>query len=71
MAAADSAIRKGLKQISSNPGGIILDLKSEDIELPDLLHRINDRIKRSAKGTLHVLVKKDDVLLEVIQYIKK
>ena len=70
-AAADSAIRKGLKQISSNPGGIILDLKSEDIELPDLLHRINDRIKRSAKGTLHVLVKKDDVLLEVIQYIKK
>ena len=35
--ACDHAIRHGLKQISDNPGGIILKFESNDINLDDAI----------------------------------
>ena len=69
--AADSAIRKGLKQIDSNPGGIILDLVSDDIQIEDLLPIIEKRVLRNHRHTVDILIKKEDKLIKLLRYEKK
>ena len=53
---ADTAIRKGLKQIAENPGGIIIDYRGKNISI-DIFEVVMDRrMVRSAKGTTDILV---------------
>lgn len=68
--AADSAIRKGLKQIESSPGGIILNLTTDDIDVDELLKHAGNRIKRSSKSGIDILIKQDDKIIKFIRYKK-
>lgn len=68
--AADKALRKGLKQIASNPGGIILNLINDDIIESDVCKIIEYRINRSSKFDVDILIKRKNKLLRVIRYKK-
>ena len=45
--ACDSAIRHGLKQIASNPGGIILDYRSFDADINKIMKNVKSRLGHS------------------------
>ena len=54
--AADSAIRHGIKQISSNPGGIILYNPVNKLNLGKLLEIMQDRLIRSSRFSLKIIL---------------
>lgn len=54
--AADSAVRHGLKQILSNPGGLILDYGENDIDIDDLMDVINGRVRRKEDAPIDIIV---------------
>ena len=54
--AADSAVRKGIKQIMKNPGGIILDCRSSAIDRTKLLRVISNRVKKKRHRWLWILI---------------
>lgn len=68
--ACDHAIRHGLKQISDNPGGIILKFESNDINLDDAIKVIEKRMTR--KGSIDVpadiILIKDDKIVRILRY---
>ncbi len=68
--ACDHAIRHGLKQISDNPGGIILKFESNDINLDDAIKIIEKRMTR--KGSIDVpadiILIKDDKIVRILRY---
>lgn len=68
--AADSALRKGLKQINTNPGGIILDYgnKMPDIEKLDKI--IESRMKRSSPLVADVIIKSENNVIKIIRHKK-
>ena len=53
---ADTAIRKGLRQIAENPGGIIIDYRGKNISIDRFEEVMDRRMARSAKGTTDILV---------------
>ena len=66
--AADSAIRKGLKQIEENPGGIILQLRGENtFDVKHLAGNVSDRLRRSSSFDVTVLVVKDGEIVKAIK----
>ena len=67
--AADSAIRKGLKQIKNNPGGLILELDN-DIDIDELKTSINDRMKRGYSGQIDIIVKRKQFIKFIWRYKK-
>lgn len=69
--AADSAIRHGLKQIEKNPGGIIFNVVSDEIDIELLQNIIATRLARSAKFPIDVIVLKDSKLIRVFRHTKK
>lgn len=68
--AADSAIRKGLKQIAENPGGIILDYKSNEISYEDLKTIIDKRIARYEEYNLDIIIVRNNKLSKALRYRK-
>lgn len=68
--ASDSATRGALKQIAENPGGIIIDCGTDKISIADLQKMISDRVKRSGKFTVDILVLGQSKLLKVLRYKK-
>ncbi len=68
--AADAAIRKALKQIEENPGGIILDYKENDFSLEKLLDVMERRICRENHFDLDILILSKDSLLKAVRYKK-
>ena len=68
--AADSAIRKGLKQIKSNPGGIILDYRNREVSLENLLTVIEGRMRRGFEYDTDIMVILDDKTVKVYRYKK-
>lgn len=53
---ADSAIRKGLKQIAENPGGIILDYRNKKISIEAAEDIIDKRMRRSDAKEVDIMV---------------
>ncbi|MBQ8931541.1 MAG: minor capsid protein [Ruminiclostridium sp.] len=66
--AANSAIRKGLKQIEENPGGIILDYKDLDISEQELQKVIDKRMKWHEGKTVDIMVVNKGKVLKIIRY---
>ncbi len=69
--AVDSALRKGLKQIVENPGGIILNYIGASLSESLLDQYIITRMKRSGKGTTDLILFRDSSLLFMRRYKKK
>ena len=69
--AANNAIRKGLKQITSNPGGLVVWLDSSDITRNILLTEVVYRLYRSATIDTTVIIGRDDEVIHVLEYTKK
>ena len=67
---ADSAIRKGLKQIISNPGGIILDYRSKNIDMDKLMNIVDPRMKRGNHNAADIMIILDDHTLKIFRYNK-
>lgn len=69
--AVHSAIRKGLRQIDSNPGGLILWERSAGIGLDDVIVAIADRLYRSAEIDMTLILGKDEGIIKILRYTKK
>lgn len=67
--AADSAVRKALKQIEANPGGIVLNAGASITDEKALLDAVQDRVGRSAGSTVDVMIIKGGSS-KVIRYTK-
>ncbi len=52
----DSAVRKALSQIYENPGGIILDFRTNKVKVSEIETAITRRMKTSAKIKVDVMV---------------
>ena len=68
--AADSAVRKGIKQIFDNPGGIILDIGQNDIDVSALKDVVNNRMMRSNSLQADVMLIKQGKMHFVLRYKK-
>ena len=68
----NSAVRKGLKQIDVNSGGIILNYKNNDIDINSVASMLDIRMKVSQRDgtTVDILIILDDKLQAVIRYKK-
>ena len=71
--AANSAVRSGLRQIKTNPGGIVLDYGNYDVEMQEIekviLRRMNSSLYQTKNGVDIIVKTKDEV--KVIKYKKK
>lgn len=68
--AADSAVRKGLKQIKSNPGGIILDYRNHSPSMEKLLEVVEGRMKRGIEKDTDIMMIFDEKNIKVFRYKK-
>ena len=69
--ATDNAVRKALKQIQANPGGIILDYGDNEIDLDALVETVSKRLARGELfDELDVIMLKNEELLKVLRYKK-
>lgn len=68
--AADSAIRKGLKQIKENPGGIILDYGNNAVSLDELQKTIDSRMLRGGGNDADIIVIKNGQAVKILRYKK-
>lgn len=66
---ADSAIRKGLKQIISNQGGVILDYRGKEINQDILIKTIDTRMKRGHYSTVDIIIMLNDKI-KIFRYKK-
>lgn len=68
--AADSAIRKGLKQIKSNPGGVILDYRKRNISVESLMEVVDGRMRRGIENDTDIMIILDERKIKVYRYKK-
>ena len=68
--AADSALRKALKQISEKPGGIILRCANKDITMDEVLDHIEKRIKRGVDFDFDIVITQDEEITAALRYKK-
>ena len=68
--AANTAIRKGIKQIRTNPGGIILNYEQNNVNINEVVEEIEDRIKQSGNNMsqFDVLIVRNNKLELAIRY---
>lgn len=69
--AVDTALRKAIKQIYSNPGGVIIDFKGESTDSNAVLEVAKHRMSRwRAEGTIDTIITLEGKTLFVVR-IKK
>ena len=68
--ATDSAVRKAIKQIQNNPGGIILDYGNHDIDIDIILSVINKRVIRCNLDGFDVLILSKGKAMKFLRYKK-
>ena len=68
--AVDNAVRKGLRQIQDNPGGIILDFGKNNINLPEVKNLIEGRLRRGFPSAVDFILISRDTLVSVFRYKK-
>ena len=69
--AVHNALRKGLRQITSNPGGIILWMAGCHMKLDDVVVAVMDRLYQSTAFELELIFWRNDVIMHVLKYTKK
>ena len=67
----DGLVHKGLKQIADNSGGIILDVRGIDASFNDVLGKATERIRRSARDSLDLMIVNKNDLVHVYRYNKR
>lgn len=65
--AADSAIRKGLKQIKGNPGGVFLDYGEIDVSLEKVMGIAKERMQRSAASGTDVIIVQNGRVVAILR----
>lgn len=68
--ATDNAVRKSIKQIQKNPGGIILDYGDRDIDVDALLSVISKRVVRSNLEGIDVMILSKGTAVKILRYKK-
>lgn len=69
--AANTAIKRGLKQIKTNPGGIILNYGSIDFSMDDLQAVVDKRMAWIAEGmTVDIMVISRELPIAILRYTK-
>lgn len=68
--AADSALRSALKQIVINPGGVILDYRSNEISVERAVDIISRRLSRQEQCNADVMILQNGKLVRVLRYKK-
>lgn len=66
--AANSALRKGINQISGNPGGVMLDCRKFNVEEKTLLGIIEKRMKWHRDIEVDIMIVKSESDIRVIRY---
>lgn len=68
----DGLIRKGIKQIRNNPGGIILDFSNNDYSLADVLEMISYRVSRSGSNSmpLNIMIIDNNKIRKILEFDK-
>ena len=66
--AADSAVRYGLKQIEMNPGGLVFDFVGENLDLKTLTKIVGQRMRRSAKSSVDIIITSRGRLISIRRY---
>lgn len=64
----DTAIRKALKQISINAGGIIIDVSKYKRNISSIIGVLNKRIAFSIVKNYYIIIKKNNKLIKVYKY---
>ena len=67
---ADTAVRKGLKQIKENPGGIVLDYRGKNISEEGVRKVIDSRMKRGYEKDTDIMVIFGNDQIKVYRYKK-
>lgn len=65
---ANGLIRKGLKQIEPNPGGIFLDYGDRDISIDKLLSVIEERMQWYKGKSLDIMIVQNGEVIKVLRY---
>lgn len=65
---ANGLIRKGLKQIETNPGGIFLDYGDRDISIDKLLSVIEERMQWYKGKSLDIMIVQNGEVIKVLRY---
>ena len=68
--AANSAIRKGIRQIAENPGGIILDYGDKSISLNELITVINKRMNWYEEKQIDIMIIQNGKVVSILRYKK-
>ncbi len=68
--AADNSVRYGIKQIMTNPGGIILDYKQNQFDMTELERIITNRAKRANLESFDIMIVSDGKIASVLRYKK-
>lgn len=68
--AADDRLRSGLKQILSNPGGIILDYGENEVDIEELDRIINSRMRFNENRSVDVMVLSGGEVKRILRYKK-
>lgn len=69
--AVDSAVRKALKQIEGNPGGIILDISSNKDSLNDIYKAIASRIhRRQFNEPIDIILIENEKIVSILRHKK-
>ena len=69
--AIDQRLRHGIKQIQDNPGGIILDIKNDDLRIEEVRSKIGDRFSRTKSlNKLDVIVRIGENKPQIYRYKK-
>ena len=66
---ADKQAQHAIKQIQSNPGGVIIELSTDDIT-EDIVAQVTRRVQRSNIGKLDIMIVKDKKALKILRYKK-
>lgn len=71
MSSTDVRVRKGLKQIVNNPGGLIIDYKNRKIDVETVEDTVGKRFSRiKVIRTLDIIVRAHGNAIKVIRYKK-
>ena len=66
----DSVLRKALKQIRENPGGVIIDFGKSKDSIARIESAIGERIRKSCRFSLDVMILQHGKMTKVIRYKK-
>lgn len=67
---ADSALRKALKQIADNPGGVILNYFDYEVQMGSVLEIVTRRLMRQEKCNADILIVQNGKLKAALRYKK-